>query len=86
MEENLELALQRIFGGELTKDRDTPLPGTETAQQKISAGEETDRQIGIKALDHYRKAQDFLKQGNWSAYGEELGKMAELLKKIENRR
>jgi uncharacterized protein len=85
MEENLELALQRIFGGKLARDKDVPRPGA-GAPQAISGGEEADRQIGIKALEHYRKAQDSLKQGNWSAYGEELEKMAELLKRLEKRR
>jgi len=85
MEENLDLALQRIFGGNLSRDKDAPLPET-AAQQGISDREESDRQIGIKALEHYRKAQDSLRQGNWSAYGEELERMAALLKKLENRR
>ncbi|OPY84097.1 MAG: hypothetical protein A4E72_02357 [Syntrophus sp. PtaU1.Bin208] len=84
MEENLELALQRIFGGKLAQDKEIPLAAV-AAQQKISTGEETDRQIGLKALEHYRKAQNSLKEGNWSAYGDELQKMADLLKKLEKK-
>ncbi len=84
MEENLELALQRIFGGKIAQDKEISVPAT-AAQQKISTGEETDRQIGLKALEHYRKAQNSLKEGNWSAYGEELNKMADLLKKLEGK-
>jgi len=86
MEENLELALQRIFGGKLPRDKEAPLPGVTGTPQAIAAGEETERQIGIKALAHYRKAQESLKQGNWNAYGEEMEKMADLLKKLEERR
>lgn len=83
MEENLEQALQRIFGGGFAKDLETP---PTNKQVKLDADkEQTDRQIGLKALDHYRRAQNSLRQGNWSAYGEELEKMSDLLKKLENR-
>ncbi len=78
MEENLELALQRIFGGQLMKE--TPL-GTETAAVKVT----TDREIALEALHHYRKAQEMLRQNNWSGYGNELHKMDTLLRSLEKR-
>ncbi|WP_367358960.1 UPF0182 family protein [Syntrophus sp. (in: bacteria)] len=87
MEENLELSLQRIFGGKLSRDGETPTaePRTAAVQGSGSVSEETDRGIGLKALEHYRRAQDFLKRGNWGSYGEELDKMANLLKKLEKK-
>jgi len=85
MEENLELALQRIFGGELAGERETLLPVTGKTPE-IPAGDETDRKIGIQALGHYRKADASLRRGDWSAYGNEIRKMAELLEKLEKRR
>jgi uncharacterized membrane protein (UPF0182 family) len=80
MEDNLELALQHIFGGGLAKDIETPPVGIE-----VQLNQENDRQIGLKALDHYRKAQNSLRQGNWSTYGDELEKMSDLLKKFEKK-
>ena len=39
--------------------------------------------MAVEALGHYRKAQEFMRQGNWSAYGDSLKKMEESLRKIE---
>jgi uncharacterized protein len=82
MEETLDRSLQRIFGGELTREKETGMP----AAQPLSAREKSDRELALEALSHYRRAQDFLKQGNWSAYGEELKKVDETLKLVEKKR
>ncbi len=80
MEENLELAIQRIFGGEVMRER-------EVRKTEAPAGREaSDRQIALEALSHYRKAQENLKQGNWTAYGEEIRRMDELLRRIEQKK
>jgi len=79
MEQNLELALQRIFGGQLMKE--TPLETGTAPAAKVT----TDREIALEALNHYRKAQEMLRQNNWSGYGEELRKMDTLLRSLENR-
>jgi uncharacterized membrane protein (UPF0182 family) len=82
MEETLELSLQRVFGGELIRDRGAR-PATAAAP---AVREKTDREKVMEALSHYRKAQESLKQGNWTAYGEELRKMEEALRAVEGRR
>ncbi len=79
MEENLELSLQRIFGGQLM--RETPL----TTETTLAVTVRSDREIALEALKHYRKAQDMLRQNNWSGYGEELQKMDTLLRSLEKR-
>ena len=79
MEENLELALQQLFGGEMMQERQI---GKTTAI--MSAGVNTDRKRALEALSHYRKAQDFLRKGDWGAYGEELRKMDDILRSIES--
>jgi hypothetical protein len=33
-------------------------------------------------LDHFQGVQDFLKQGNWSRYGEEVKKVEVLLREM----
>jgi uncharacterized protein len=82
MEENLDLALQRIFGGRLPKEREVSTAATPEAARK----ESTDRQLAIEALSHYRKAQEYLRANNWSGYGEELKRMDDVLRTIEKKR
>lgn len=58
MEENLDLALQRIFGGELARELEIRKTTVKTPER-----ESTDRQLAIEALSHYRKAQEYLRGG-----------------------
>ena len=44
-----------------------------------------DRQTALEALGHFRKAQEFLRQGNWGAFGEELKKTGEILLTLEKK-
>ena len=80
MEDNLELSLKKIFGGEVELEKE-PVPREIAAPQSGK----TDRQLAIEALGHYRKSQEYLRQGDWSGYGEELRKMDEILATIEKR-
>ena len=57
------------------KDRE---PQAEVKQPAAGA-ELSDRQTAIEALGHFRKAQEFLRQGNWGGFGEELKKTGEIL-------
>jgi len=82
MEENLEISLQRVFGGELIKEKEAPKVALAVAPER----EKSERQIAREALAHYRKAQELLRQGNWGGYGEELKKMEEALKALEKRK
>ncbi len=83
MEETLELSLQRVFGGELIRDRGARPAG---AAAPPVAREKADREHALEALQHYRRAQEYMKQGNWAAYGEELRKMDEALRSVERRK
>jgi uncharacterized membrane protein (UPF0182 family) len=82
MEENLEISLQRVFGGELIKEKEAPKVAAAVSPEK----ERTERQVAAEALAHYRKAQELMRQGNWGGYGEELRKMEEVLKALEKRK
>jgi uncharacterized protein len=82
MEETLDLALQRIFGGSAMKDRELQQAGA----VKASAGaEQSDRQTAMEALGHFRKAQEFIRQGNWGSYGDEIKKTGEILSTLEKK-
>jgi hypothetical protein len=78
----LELALQRVFGGELIREKEPSRVAAAAVPQK----EKPDRQIAGEALAHYRKAQELLRQGNWGGYGEELKKLEEVLRELEKRK
>ena len=81
MEETLDLSLQKIFGGGPMKDRE---PRAEV-KKPAAGGEMSDRQTALEALGHFRKAQEFLRQGNWGAFGEELKKTGEILLTLEKK-
>ena len=77
MEENLETALQRIFGGALMQEK-----AALSAAAKLSGDvEKPGRKFAAEALSHYRKAQEFLRQGNWAGFGEELKQLGAILDK-----
>jgi uncharacterized membrane protein (UPF0182 family) len=82
MEENLDLALQKIFGGGPMKDKEAP---AEVKKPAAAGGDLSDRQTALEALGHFKKAQEFLRQGNWGAFGEELRKTGELLLTLEKK-
>ena len=84
MEENLELALQRIFGGDLireAKEKEKLKPPA----AMISEKEKTESQLAGEALAHFRKAKELLRQGDWGGYGEELKKTEEILQRLEKK-
>ena len=75
MEENLDKALSGVLGGQIfPKQLASPsIPQT----QDIS-------NLGVLALEHYNKAKDYLRQGNWAEYGRELEDLEKILKEISS--
>lgn len=76
MEETLELALQRIFGGKRTAAAAAP---SSTAGTAMSASPAT---LAKEAMAIYERALAMQRQGNWSGYGEELRKLEQVLKQL----
>jgi uncharacterized membrane protein (UPF0182 family) len=74
MEENLELALQRLFGGKRAAATETRAV---TADSKASAAS-----LAKEAMSIYEKATALQRQGNWAGYGEELRKLEQVLKRM----
>jgi uncharacterized protein len=74
MEETLELALQRIFGG-----KKTPAVGimAAPAAQKASAAD-----LAKEAVAIFERATNLQRQGDWAGYGEELRKLQDVLKRM----
>lgn len=76
MEETLEEALARLFGMK-------PTPATLQAADKTTAEPSTERNLAARALSHFQRSQEFLKQGNWGGYGEEMKRVEGLLKEMQ---
>ena len=78
MEENLDKALnsilsEQISSKQLTSEQltSTPIPQTGDISN-----------IGVLALEHYNRAKDYLRQGNWAEYGRELENLEKILKEM----
>jgi hypothetical protein len=74
MRETLEQSLDELFG-DPTKTR----PQT-TA---VSAGAAKGKSLASRALEHHLKAREFLRQENWTGYGEELKRLEQILREME---
>ncbi len=81
MEESLEQSLERIFGGKIA-----PQPASAVARAPASDGAKDDGDLPRQALQHFQRSQEFLKQGNWAGYGDELRKIESLLKQMQKGR
>ncbi|MBC8177797.1 MAG: UPF0182 family protein [Desulfobacteraceae bacterium] len=73
MEETLDKALSSVLGGEISA-RELAVPAAIKTLKSSN--------LGILALDHYNKAKGYLRQGNWTGYGEELARLEEVLKQL----
>ncbi|MGH7831398.1 MAG: UPF0182 family protein, partial [Candidatus Binatia bacterium] len=78
MEETLEQSLQRIFSGRGVRDAAQALVPPEVVRG--------DKSLGARALEHYNRAQELLRQGNWAGYGEELKRLEAVLREMEKGR
>jgi uncharacterized membrane protein (UPF0182 family) len=75
MEETLDEAVERIFGARSGKVlAQAVAPDAQTGAKENPAN---------RALQHYQRAQDFLRQGNWAGFGDELKKLEGALKELQ---
>jgi uncharacterized membrane protein (UPF0182 family) len=74
MEENLELALARLFG-----ERKAPAGVASATPPKVT-GSVTD--LAKEAMSIYERAVNLQRQGNWGGYGEELKRLEQVLKQM----
>jgi len=80
MEENLELALQRLFSGR----KSIQAVGTAAAADGTAAAGSTTTPANLarEAMSIYEKANTLQRQGDWAGYGEELRKLEQVLKRM----
>ena len=79
MEENLDKALSNILDIEITPKHAASLDIPQIKGEGLS-------KLGATALDHYNKAKDYLRHGDWTGYGRELENLEKILKEISGRK
>ncbi len=88
MEETLDRSLQVVFG--TRGAREAAPAGVEAAAGRAPAGGAAGAvpaslaALTAQASEHYARAQEFLRQGNWAGFGEELKKMEGVLKQLRD--
>ena len=79
MEENLEMALNKVLEVKTALKEESPL---QTQYEKTEGMSD----LGMMALDHYNRAKEFLRNGNWAGYGEELEKLENILMELAEKK
>lgn len=84
MEASLDAALSRIFGGAVTSaPPQPPVTPAPAAQAATRPGPSTEVQSMIReANQHFERAQQLQRQGDWAGYGEETKKLGETLRRL----
>ena len=80
MEQTLELALQRIFGGKRSPAENAAAPAA--APGAASAGKGSSAELAREAMSIFERATNLQRQGDWAGYGEELRKLQQVLKQL----
>jgi len=89
MEETLEEALERLFPHDPTTGEARPAtaPALTTGLGAPEAPEAGDTgTLVAQARDHYQRAIEAQRRGDWSLYGEEIRKLGEVLERMSSRR
>ena len=79
MEDTLELALQRIFGGKIAAPGAQPLPAGAAAPVSLKTGSGG---LAKEAMTLFDQAVNLQRQGDWAGYGEALRKLQQVLKQL----
>lgn len=85
MEETLQESLAVIFGVEVSPSAAEPIiePATPAEPEGEPAVADFDLAVLIEeAQQHYQQAQQFLKEGDWAGYGEELAALQAVLQQL----
>jgi uncharacterized membrane protein (UPF0182 family) len=81
MEPTLDAALRKVFLGAEAASY-TEKVSVPAEEKKGAVTQEKGTDPASRALEHYNKAMDYLKKGDWSGYGRELDKMRKILEEM----
>ena len=79
MRRDLDDALRAVFAVAGVPEEQTAKALTQQPTGPVPA-------MAQQALDHYNKALNYLKQGNWGKYGEELSQMKQILENMAGKK
>jgi len=79
MEENLEKSLAKLFGVQI---RELEAKVATMPEETGKFGEATN--LARQAIEHYKRSQELMRKGNWTGFGDELKRLEEVLKKMQN--
>jgi len=82
MEETLDAAMARVFGGAARGPVAARIPPGATALPEVDSSL---KMLATRAYDHYTRAQELLRQGNFAGYGEEVKRLESALKELRAR-
>jgi len=77
MEETLDAALSRIFGDVRVSEEVVPSKSLRLPAVKEEKG------LASSAREHFDRAMNAQREGNWALYGEEIRKLGEIIKKMQ---
>ena len=88
MAETLDLAIDRIFGDADSRRRASPAgcastaPGRSCQRRPGHATTSADTRLAARAREHYERAMQAQRDGNWALYGEEIRLLGEALQEM----
>ncbi|MFC1494961.1 UPF0182 family protein [Thermodesulfobacteriota bacterium] len=82
MHEKLDGALRSILSEDIIPEQ----PATVKSIKPVISSDENLSGMAEKALDHYRKAKEHLRNENWAGYGEELEQLENILHMISEKK
>ena len=77
MEQTLEESLEKHFGHQIKQ--------LETKIATIPEESGEDMTLARQAINHYKRSQALLREGNWAGFGDELRRLEDVLKKMQKR-
>ena len=87
MEETLDAALSKIFSGRVSTGAEqvsASQPGTPSAPARAQTAAQMGefQALTQEASQHYQRALELQRQGDWAGYGQEIKKLGEVLNKL----
>jgi uncharacterized protein len=86
MAETLDAALSALIGAPILASSATPTEAPTTTTAESSAGATADTTVASlarRASDHYERARAAQRADNWAAYGEEMRKLGDVLRRLQ---
>jgi uncharacterized membrane protein (UPF0182 family) len=81
MEETLEEALDRLFPRDGARPASPPTPSIQVAGGETVSEAPSD-DVSSRALEHYRRAIQAQRDGDWALYGEEIRRLGQVLEEM----